>query len=186
MKQKIQILLPLALAILLPLFGMLSQKFTNEADFFSIQFYLTWLKVPLLLYILWYLLKRGPYLIKNQLITNIIFTIFTWFVITYLAVEVFEVFGDKIMKYGHVIRLFAATSLFLTIQHTLRINANITRLELEKRQIETENYKTQLQSLRTKVDLYFLFNSLNVLRIMVRNQHNEAEKFVMSLSDFYR
>ena len=90
------------------------------------------------------------------------------------------------MKYGHVIRLFAATSLFLTIQHTLRINANITRLELEKRQIETENYKTQLQSLRTKVDLYFLFNSLNVLRIMVRNQHNEAEKFVMSLSDFYR
>jgi LytS/YehU family sensor histidine kinase len=105
---------------------------------------------------------------------------------TYLAIEIFGIYGHSVPKYNSVIRLLVATGLFLTIQYALQAYKSNTKLALEKKELETENYKTQLQALRTKVDPHFLFNTLNTLRIMVRNRHEESEKFVMSLSDFYR
>ncbi|WP_449399567.1 sensor histidine kinase [Chryseobacterium wanjuense] len=52
--------------------------------------------------------------------------------------------------------------------------------------MQTENYKVQLEALRTKADPHFLFNSLNTLRTMVRHRDPKSEQFILSLSDFYR
>ncbi|MEL6972462.1 MAG: histidine kinase [Bacteroidota bacterium] len=84
------------------------------------------------------------------------------------------------------IRLIPPTVLFLIIQYTLKSQQRLSRLHLEKEQLQTENYKAQLKTLRTQVDPHFLFNSLNTLRSMVRQQHSGSEQFILSLSDFYR
>ena len=186
MKQKIHILLPIALSIFLPLLGLISRSLTTEMDFVSTQFYGFWFRISLLFYILWHLLDKTPKLFPTQKILGVLITVLLWCLIAYLAIEVFDILSDKVIRSRQVIRFSVVTALFLTIQYTLRTIKNNTKLALEKKQIEAENYKTQLQSLRTKVDPHFLFNTLNTLRIMVRNQHGESEKFVMSLSDFYR
>ena len=186
MKQRIHILLPIALSIFLPLLGLISRSLTTEMDFVSTQFYGFWFRISLLFYVLWYLLEKIPSLFPTQKVGSILITIMLWCLLVYLAIETFEVFSDEAQKSRQIIRLSTVTALFLTVQYALRTQTNNTKLALEKKEIETENYKTQLQSLRTKVDPHFLFNTLNTLRIMVRNQHEETEKFVMSLSDFYR
>ncbi len=186
MKQKIHILLSIALSIFLPLLGLISRSLTTEMDFVSTQFYGFWFRISLLFYILWHLLDKTPKLFPTQKILGVLITVLLWCLIAYLAIEVFDILSDKVIRSRQVIRFSVVTALFLTIQYTLRTIKNNTKLALEKKQIEAENYKTQLQSLRTKVDPHFLFNTLNTLRIMVRNQHEETEKFVMSLSDFYR
>lgn len=186
MKQKIHILLPIALSIFLPLLGLISRSLTAEADFVSSNFYGLWIRFSLFLYVLWYILEKIPNLFPSQKTGSILLTILLWCLVIYMAIEVFDIFSDKMIKSRQYIRLSVVTTLFLIIQYTLRTQSKNTKLALEKKQIEAENYKTQLQALRSKVDPHFLFNTFNTLRIMVRNQHEEAEKFVVSLSDFYR
>ncbi|MEL7063062.1 MAG: histidine kinase, partial [Bacteroidota bacterium] len=76
--------------------------------------------------------------------------------------------------------------LFLGIQYVLHSQRKSSRLFLEKERLQTENYKSQLQVLQAKIDPHFLFNSLNTLRSMVRQSHENSEQFILSLSDFYR
>ena len=179
-------MLPIALSIFLPLLGLATRSLSVESDFVNTQFYVLWVQFSLMFYALWYLLEKGPNLFPHKKVWSILISIFLWCLLVYVVVEVVEVFSDRVLKSKGIIRITVVTALFLTIQYTLRTQANNTKLALEKKQIEAENYKTQLQSLRSKVDPHFLFNSLNTLRVMVRNQQKEAEKFVMSLSDFYR
>ncbi|MEM1320488.1 MAG: histidine kinase [Bacteroidota bacterium] len=89
-------------------------------------------------------------------------------------------------KFQPAVRSTFAVLLFLVVQYTLKTQQNNARLSLEKEQLQTENYKAQIQALHARIDPHFLFNSLNTLRSMVRQQHTKSEKFVMSLSDFYR
>jgi LytS/YehU family sensor histidine kinase len=85
-----------------------------------------------------------------------------------------------------VMRYFIAIIPFLIIQYAFRVNKKVAKLELEKQQIQTENYKVQLEVLRTQTAPHFLFNSLNTLRTMVRHKDPKSEQFILSLSDFYR
>ncbi|MGB1206467.1 MAG: sensor histidine kinase [Chitinophagales bacterium] len=186
MKQKIHILLPIALSICLPLLGLITRNLSAETGFISTNFYEFWFRISLLFYVLWHLLEKTPKLFPNKKIWGILITILLWCLLVYLATEVLAVFSDNIIKSKGILRITVVTTLFLTIQYALRTQSKNINLALEKKQIEAENYKTQLQSLRSRVDPHFLFNTLNTLRIMVRNQHGEAEKFVISLSDFYR
>ena len=186
MKQKTHILLPIAVSIFLPLLGLLTQNFSVEADFLSTQFYGLWIQISLMFYALWHLLEKGPNLFPNKKAWSILTTVLLWCLLVYVAIEAIDIFSSKMMKINGVLRIIIVSAIFLTIQYALRTQSNFTKLALEKKQIEAENYKTQLQSLRSKVDPHFLFNSLNTLRIMIRNQQKEAEKFVMSLSEFYR
>ena len=75
---------------------------------------------------------------------------------------------------------------FLVIQYSMKVQENMSRLQVEKERIQTEHYKTQLKVLHAKIDPHFLFNSLNTLRAMVRQGHSNSEKFILGLSDFYR
>lgn len=186
MNQKIHMLLPIVIVIFLPLLGLVSRNLSTEVDFVSAPFYGVWLRVSLLLYLLWYLLEKVPNLFPTQKAGSVLLTVFLCFLLVYLAVEVFELFPNIELKGKQIMRMLVVAALFLTIQYALRTQSHNTKLTLEKTQIESENYKTQLQSLRSKVDPHFLFNTLNILRTMVRNKHEDAEKFVMSLSGFYR
>jgi LytS/YehU family sensor histidine kinase len=83
-------------------------------------------------------------------------------------------------------RFFIGTILFLAIQFALKTQYRISRLQLDKEQVQTENYKAQLKVLQAQINPHFLFNALNTLRSMVRHQDANSEQFVMSLAEFYR
>jgi LytS/YehU family sensor histidine kinase len=83
-------------------------------------------------------------------------------------------------------RFFIGTILFIAVQYALKTQYRISRLHLEKEQVQTENYKAQLKVLQTQINPHFLFNALNTLRSMVRHQDTNSEQFVMSLAEFYR
>ncbi|MEM6699259.1 MAG: histidine kinase [Bacteroidota bacterium] len=72
------------------------------------------------------------------------------------------------------------------IQKVIWTQEKVTTLLLEKEQLQSENFKIQLKELRNQMDPHFFFNSLNTLRSMVRQNHANAEQFIIGLSDFYR
>ena len=107
------------------------------------------------------------------------------FVGIFVPISLFSLNGVDFQWY-YLVRLFFLGVLCLSIQYALKAQRNISHLQLEKEQIQTENYRTQLKAIRAQIDPHFLFNSLNTLRSMVRQQHSHSEKFIISLSDFYR
>ncbi len=183
MQQRLHRVLPIVLALLLPVLSILTNE---QIDLSNLTLYFTiWMIPSLVLYSLWYLLwflwdirkayRQTAYWVK-------------------LALALMGICGGLYLisnnplaiAYISLTRPLLAIVIFLIIQYTLKTQENITRLQVEKEQIRTENYKAQLKVLHAKIDPHFLFNSLNTLRSMVRQGHNNSEKFILHLSDFYR
>ncbi|MEM9717813.1 MAG: histidine kinase [Bacteroidota bacterium] len=183
LKSKMHILLPIALALILPGLSMYAILRNLQSSTLLIQGLISG---AIMIYILWYILwllwdlKSG----NNKL----------WFIFLVLLFGLIHWRGFQVklpqelsdMRSNLSFRLIMGSILMLAIQSALRAQENISHLLLEKEQLQTENYKTQLKALRSQIDPHFLFNTLNTLRAMVRQQHPNSEKFVMSLSDFYR
>ena len=184
MRKRINTILPIALATILP--GLSLYSTSALVSFEAIGFMLRWGAASVFLYVLWYLLwymwalKSGQYKWRFIILLVLYLGMFvigtSWFT--------FEEVNGLYKIY--IVRTTLAAILFLAIQFALKKQQDISRLLLEKEQVQTENYKAQLRGLRAKVDPHFLFNSLNTLRSMVRQQHVNAEQFIISLSDFYR
>lgn len=180
MKLKINHILPIAFSILLPIIG-----FYSRPDHIPIRRHgilANWISSTIVLYILWHLLL---YLSKIKFYYKKLLLLLLFFVTAIIVGE--YVFGFNMeVKAAILARLSFASSLILTIQYALKSQKDIANLQLEKEQIQTENYKAQLNVLQTKIDPHFLFNSLNTLRSMVRQGHENSEKFIINLSDIYR
>ena len=175
---KIQTILPIALAIMLPTLRIYGIHAVDRGD---VPVIAVWLFSSLVLYLLWYCLwllwdfNQG----RKKWYAFGLFCI----IATLIALNI------RLMAEGvgiAIFRVLIPTILFLAIQYALKSQQKIARLRLEKEQLQSENYKSQLKTLRTQIDPHFLFNSLNTLRAMIRQQHSGAEQFVLSLSDFYR
>ena len=104
----------------------------------------------------------------------------------FLYFQLFETATDEATIDLSTVKVVPPMVLFLSIQYVLQSQKKVAHLFLEKERLQTENYKSQLQVLQAKIDPHFLFNSLNTLRSMVRQAHVNSEKFILSLSDFYR
>jgi hypothetical protein len=183
LKIKTNSLLPIVLAVILPGISFLTDSgllFLNNRGIF-----LNWFSVSLLIYLLWYFLwylwdikslyKKWWYLSGMTVLFGIILTVF---LLRYQTSDDFE--------WQSLARFIIGIILFITVQFALKIQYRISRLQLEKEQMQTENYKAQLKVLQAQIDPHFLFNALNTLRSMVRHQDSNSEQFVMSLADFYR
>lgn len=184
MKTRIHIILPIALAIILPGLNFFSNS--EAAVIRSYGFYERWFYASAVIYVLWYLLLWGSGIKtkhKHWIMPGVII-FFAVIVYALFALFVFKI--PNTIKWAFIAKLFFAAVLFLIIQYALKANENISKLQLEKQQMQTENYKVQLQELRTKIDPHFLFNSFNTLRTMIRKNHPSSEQFVMNLSNFYR
>ncbi len=152
----------------------------------SIPLMVEWLLLSVILFVLWHflwLLWDKPFSKKHRWYT----VSYALIVITLLGFNQTQVEENiSSFQYAFIFRIAASAFIFLAVQYAIRSQQNVSHLLLEKEQLQTEHYKTQLQSLRSKIDPHFLFNTLNTLRVMVRSQYKGTEKFVMSLSDFYR
>jgi len=184
LKFNINNILPILLALILPGISIYSniEGDTPQGNFI----YYAWTVTSALLYNIWYFLwnlwdlKSRIKHRKYQIILILLMLGIVGFIFFILQ------FSNEEFRPIYLIRFIFIAFLFLAIQYALRAQNNIAQLQLEKEQIQTENYRTQLKALQTQVDPHFLFNSLNTLRAMVRQKHGKAEQFVMSLGDFYR
>lgn len=185
MKSKISIVLPIVLALILPGLSLFTNSGLLSQD--NVGFYQSWIMASFISYLLWYFLwylwdikslyNNWWYIVRLLVLAGIMITALLLF--TYKS-------GENLEWPALVARIIIGSIVFLTIQYALKAQHNISRLMIEKEQIQTENYKAQLKTLRSQIDPHFLFNSLNTLRTMVRHQDSNSEKFIMSLSDFYR
>lgn len=179
MKLKVIDILPLSLALMLP--ALRFYPFEETRLTLAYPLAAIWLYSSLTLFILWHFFwllwdfRQGnnKWYALGLLATLLI-----------LSANYFRLFDDDSADVSF--RLFPPTILFLVIQYALKSQERLSHLRLEKQQLQTENYKAQLKTLRTQVDPHFLFNALNTLRSMVRQQHSGSEQFILSLSDFYR
>lgn len=57
---------------------------------------------------------------------------------------------------------------------------------LHSTQLQKENFEAQLQSLKNQVNPHFLFNSLNVLSSLIRQNEEKAREFLHRLAKVYR
>ena len=184
MSTRINTILPIVLAITLSGLGLYTHSRTLFPE--NIGFFVFWFIVSLFLYLLWQLLwllsdKQS----RNKKRRSIIGLSIV--LIVFLAVSfAFVTKNQEDLELDFLIRLILVLVLILGFQYGLKAQQNISNLQIEKEQLQTENYKAQLKALRAKIDPHFLFNSLNTLRSMVRHQHPNSENFIMSLSDFYR
>jgi len=180
LKLKIDTILPIAVAGILPLLSFYSN---SEIEINGMKsFLIRWLSIAIFIYIEWQLLWK---------ISDIKSKYRTWGYVVIFMVLALTTYGLKFLQkdefeFQHIFRLIFTMVLILLIQYALKSQQNISGLIIEKEQLQKENYKSQLKLLRTQIDPHFLFNSLNTLRSMVRHQHFNSEKFIMCLSDFYR
>lgn len=175
-------LLPIALAVFLPGLNLFSNSALQEE--YELDFYKKWFYATLVLYPLWLVLEWVSKMKFKYKFLLIILSIILFTAIIYFLLALFEEWTA--IRWVFIIKFFSASMLFLVIQYALQTQKNVTQLKIEKEQMQTENYRAQLESLRAKVDPHFLFNSLNTLRTMVRHNDAKSEQFILSLSDFYR
>lgn len=60
------------------------------------------------------------------------------------------------------------------------------RIESENNQLKLKNIEAANQQLKQQLQPHFLFNSLNVLKTLIRKQPDHAEAYLKRLSDFLR
>jgi sensor histidine kinase YesM len=181
---RIHTILPIALSILLPGLGIYSR--TGGGFPFELGIVPSWIISSVVLYFLWYQLwffwELKTLYRKWWFLAMLTISLALLTTVSYVAlIDREDAFAGQF-----IFRISLGSILFLAIQYALRTQQNNAKLQLEKEQIQTENYRVQLKELRANIDPHFLFNSLNTLRSMVHQQHVNSEKFIMSLSDFYR
>lgn len=185
-KSRIHFLLPIALAIVIPGLGIYANTRAGKPIIDSLGLLLGWVIASVLLYALWFAHQRTW---KLHDLNKILWPLFVMLVFAILQAFGYYYFTDYspgvIVQFAGA-RTILPSIIFLAIQYALDAQSNIGQLMLDKEQLQTENYRVRLQAIRAQIDPHFLFNSLNTLRSMVRQNHENAEQFILSLSDFYR
>ncbi|NLI36655.1 MAG: histidine kinase [Bacteroidales bacterium] len=170
----------ISLSLLLPIWNIFTNRMPTHIDF------LKWLAISFTLYCLWQALYLSS---KKENKRKWLEILASYVLVTSMAYILFVVLilhDTEKFRWLFLFKFLMVAILFRIIQFGIRASEDRTQLQMEKQQMLAENYRVQLQELRSKVDPHFLFNSLNTLRVMVRNGNKDSEKFVMSLCDFYR
>jgi sensor histidine kinase YesM len=185
---KIEKLLPIILAILLP-----GLNFLNNSSLFEqysiLKLIVTWTTISIFLMILWYANEwaiyrntSAYYLIAIPL--NIVLASLFLMLISFNLPDDIETSFTFYLTIG--LRIIIAPAIFITIQKSLKSAKTVEKLKSENLSLKTEKYKAELDQLRKQVNPHFLFNSLSTLRTMIRNSDPNSESFLKNLSSLYR
>ena len=80
----------------------------------------------------------------------------------------------------------SVNSMVLIIQDLVLLIEKKTKIENENIQLKIKNIEAANQKLRQQLQPHFLFNSLNVLKTLIKKQPDNAETYIKRLSDFLR
>lgn len=76
--------------------------------------------------------------------------------------------------------------IIISIQYSMTSYQKSETLKLQNTALETANLRAQLNVLKNQVNPNFLFDSLSSLRLMIREDHQDTEEFVLKLAKLYR
>ncbi len=82
--------------------------------------------------------------------------------------------------------VISINTVVLIIQDLVLLIGKKTRIESENTQLKIRNIEAANQQLKQQLQPHFLFNSLNVLKTLIRKQPGDAEVYLKRLSDFLR
>lgn len=180
--QKFNQIMPIILALLLPLLSLLHDGLhPTQEDFLQ-----KWVLSFLMIFLMWH-----SFLVINNLqqqkisfksVANISLLVVVLIVIFY----VYGINSEQQFNSILTIRILFTALIIYIIQKVLLTQEKLVELKLDKERLRTENISIQLRELRNQVDPHFFFNSLNTLRSMVRQNHLKSEQFIIELSDLYR
>jgi len=82
--------------------------------------------------------------------------------------------------------IVSINTVVLIIQELVMLNEKKTRIETENFQLKIKNMEAANLKLKQQLQPHFLFNSLNVLKTLIKKQPDQAETYLKRLSDFLR
>ena len=132
---------------------------------------------------------------NSGIIKKIVIIFFTNAVLLFgfilIAVYVLNEFNVQLLKGGNVYTFvitkgFVSILIIYVIQYALNSEAKAQEVSIQNQMLMTENIRSQYEALKQQVNPHFLFNSLSVLRSMIRSGNNKSEQFVIKLSEIYR
>jgi hypothetical protein len=88
--------------------------------------------------------------------------------------------------YFHIILFFAVDTVLLIVQDLVIIRERKAGVDLENVELRMRNVEAANLLLKQQVQPHFLFNSLSILKSMIRFQPAEAEEYLVKLSAFLR
>ncbi|MFA7421666.1 MAG: histidine kinase [Melioribacteraceae bacterium] len=108
-----------------------------------------------------------------------------------IAIYILNEFNVLILKKENVysfviIKGFVSVLIIYVIQYALNSDARAQEISMQNQMLKTENIRSQFEALKQQINPHFLFNSLSVLRSMIRSDNKKSEEFVIKLSEIYR
>jgi two-component system, LytTR family, sensor kinase len=85
------------------------------------------------------------------------------------------------MLQGHSMNL-----VFFILMEMVMLRDKKQHIERENSQLRLANLEARNQQLKQQLDPHFLFNSLNTLRTLIKRQPDQAEEYLVKLSDLLR
>ncbi|HNW50685.1 MAG TPA: histidine kinase [Prolixibacteraceae bacterium] len=123
---------------------------------------------------------------------SILFSFVFWLVSRFLILFFFEGFRSFLFEsHGGDHHFPLATGFFLNliiliIQEIALMKDKKAQIELENAQLKTKNTEAFYQQLKQQIHPHFLFNSLNILKTLIKKNPDVAVDYVVKLSDFLR
>jgi sensor histidine kinase YesM len=85
-----------------------------------------------------------------------------------------------------VFLVFSINTIVLIFHGIVHMHEKESMIESENIQLKIKNIEAANQKLKQQLHPHFLFNSLNVLKTLIKNQPDNAEAYLKRLSDFLR
>jgi sensor histidine kinase YesM len=95
--------------------------------------------------------------------------------------------GNSISSWVYLfLKIFLFNTLIILVKYAYDSNAEKRRIELENEVLKRENLNAMHETLKQQVNPHFLFNSLNTLKSLTKNNPDQAVKFIGELASVYR
>ena len=109
--------------------------------------------------------------------------------VSFLMIQIVESLGTEFLKVNlwfWISMVFALVSTAWILEEVKFIQWKSHQLQLMNEQLEKEQTRSHLQSLKNQLKPHFLFNSFNVLSNLIHTNTKQADDFVIALSKVYR
>jgi two-component system, LytTR family, sensor kinase len=93
--------------------------------------------------------------------------------------------GNTFIAYAFVF-VFATNTIIIVMSNSVLVSLKKETAELEVEQLKVTNLEAQKQVLMQQLQPHFLFNTLSVLKSLIRENQEEAENYTVKLSEFMR
>ncbi|MCF8295111.1 MAG: histidine kinase [Bacteroidales bacterium] len=93
---------------------------------------------------------------------------------------------NEFIVFGPIVLCLVLNTIVIIIKDLIILKETKSQIEFENAQLRIKNVEATNQQLKQQIQPHFLFNSLNTLKSMIKKEPDEAEKYLIRLSEFLR